>query len=326
MGRYLVTGVAGFIGSRVAELLLEGGSEVHGLDNLNDAYDPALKQWRLERLRSRADLQFDKVDIVDREALTAVWNPDSYDAIINLAARAGVRPSVREPALYIETNVLGTLNLLELARERGVAKFVQASTSSLYGAQTPRPFREDAAIGRPLSPYASSKGAAEMLCHNYHYLHGLDVSILRYFTVYGPAGRPDMSIFRFIQWIAEDNPLRLYGDGEQERDFTFIDDIARGTLAALKPLGYEVINLGSDHPVRMEHVISLIEAYLEQPARIERLPEAPGDVRATWADIGKARELLGWQPEISLEEGLKASVDWYMAERAWARSVDTQDL
>lgn len=326
MGRYLVTGVAGFIGSRVAELLLEAGSEVHGLDNLNDAYDPALKQWRLERLRSRADLQFDKVDIVDREALTAVWNPDSYDAIINLAARAGVRPSVREPALYIETNVLGTLNLLELARERGVAKFVQASTSSLYGAQTPRPFREDAAIGRPLSPYASSKGAAEMLCHNYHYLHGLDVSILRYFTVYGPAGRPDMSIFRFIQWIAEDNPLRLYGDGEQERDFTFIDDIARGTLAALKPLGYEVINLGSDHPVRMEHVISLIEAYLEQPARIERLPEAPGDVRATWADIGKARELLGWQPEISLEEGLKASVDWYMAERAWARSVDTQDL
>ena len=326
MGRYLVTGVAGFIGSRVAELLLEAGSEVHGLDNLNDAYDPALKKWRLERLRHNTSVQFDQVDIVDREALSAIWRPESYDAIINLAARAGVRPSVREPALYIETNVLGTLNLLELARERVVPKFVQASTSSLYGAHTPRPFHEEAAIGRPLSPYASSKGAAEMLCHNYHYLHGLDVSILRYFTVYGPAGRPDMSIFRFIQWIAEDKPLRLYGDGEQERDFTFIDDIARGTVAALKGLGYEVINLGSDHPVRMDQVISLIEAYLEQPARVERLPEAPGDVRATWADIGKAKELLGWQPEISLEEGLKASVDWYLAERTWARTVDTQDL
>ena len=181
MGRYLLTGAAGFIGSRVADLLLDGGHDVHGLDNLNDAYDPALKHWRLGRIRDRAHMRFDQVDITDRAVLAEIWEPDGYDAIINLAARAGVRPSVAKPEIYIETNVLGALNLLELARQRGVSKFVLASTSSLYGEKNAMPFREDANISRPLSPYASSKGAAEMLCHNYHHLHGLDVSILRYF-------------------------------------------------------------------------------------------------------------------------------------------------
>jgi UDP-glucuronate 4-epimerase len=326
VGRYLVTGAAGFIGSKVAEFLLRDGHQVHGIDNLNDAYDPRLKRWRLERIQGDENLQFDEIDIVDRNGLSAAWMPESYDGIINLAARAGVRPSVRMPEVFIETNVIGALNLLELARERGVEKFVQASTSSLYGEHNPMPFREDADISRPFSPYASSKGAAEMLCHNFHHLNGLDVTILRYFTVYGPAGRPDMSIFRFIQWIAEGRPLRLYGDGLQERDFTFVDDIARGTIAALRPLGFEVINLGGDHPVRMNEVIRLIESYLEEQAHVQQLETAPGDIRATWADIHKAKQLLGWKPEVPLEVGVKAAVDWYLRERAWAKTIDTQDI
>jgi UDP-glucuronate 4-epimerase len=326
MGRYLVTGAAGFIGSKVVEFLLRDGHQVHGIDNLNDAYDPRLKRWRLERIQRDGKLHFDEIDIVDRAGLARAWKPESYDAIINLAARAGVRPSVRNPEIFIQTNVIGALNLLELARERGVSKFVQASTSSLYGEHNPMPFREDADISRPLSPYASSKGAAEMLCHNYHHLHGLDVTILRYFTVYGPAGRPDMSIFRFIQWIAEGQPLRLYGDGLQERDFTYIDDIARGTIAAIRPLGFEVINLGGDRPVKMNQVIEWIEGYLEERARVEQLEVAPGDIRATWADIRKAGELLDWQPEVTLEAGVKAAVDWYLQQRSWASTVDTQDI
>ena len=326
MGRYLLTGAAGFIGSRIAEFLLDGGHDVHGLDNLNDAYDPALKRWRLARIRDHAHMRFDQVDITDRSVLAETWAPENYDAVINLAARAGVRPSVAKPEIYIATNVLGALNLLELARQRGVSKYVLASTSSLYGEKNAMPFREDADISRPLSPYASSKGAAEMLCHNYHHLHGLDVTILRYFTVYGPAGRPDMSIFRFIQWIAEGKPLRLYGDGLQERDFTFIDDIARGTIAAARPLGFEVINLGSDRPVKMNDVIKLIEGYLEEKANVVQTEAVPGDIRATWADIRKAGELLGWRPEVSLEAGVKAAVDWYLQERSWASKIDTQDI
>jgi UDP-glucuronate 4-epimerase len=326
MGRYLVTGAAGFIGSKVAEFLLQDGHQVHGIDNFNDAYDPRLKRWRLEQLQGDPNLQFDPIDIVDRSKLAEVWQPGGYDAIINLAARAGVRPSVAKPEIYIETNVLGALNLLELARERGVPKFVLASTSSLYGESNPMPFREDANISRPLSPYASTKGAAEMLCHNYHHLHGLDVTILRYFTVYGPAGRPDMSIFRFIQWIAEGRTLRLYGDGLQERDFTYIDDIARGTIAGTRPLGFEVINLGGDRPFKMNQVIELIEGYLEEKAIIDQMEVAPGDIRATWADIRKAGELLDWSPQVPLEAGVKAAVDWYLQERSWASTIDTQDI
>jgi nucleoside-diphosphate-sugar epimerase len=221
--------------------------------------------------------------------------------------------------------MIGTLNLLDLCRQRGVGKFVQASTSSLYGGHNARPFREDTDISRPLSPYAATKGAAELLCHTYHYLHDLDVSVLRYFTVYGPAGRPDMSVFRFIQWIAEGRPVIIYGDGLQERDFTYVDDIARGTVAALRPLGYEVINLGGDRPVRLLEVVHKIEALLGKEAMLEHRPSAPGDVRATWADIRKARSLLGWKPKVSLEAGLEACVAWYLAERSWTAQVDTAD-
>lgn len=322
---YLLTGAAGFIGARVAEVLLEQGHRVVGMDNLNTAYDRRLKEWRLRRLQAQSGFEFRRVDISDRAALRQGWGDQSYEAVLNLAARAGVRQSVRDPWAYYQSNVIGTLNLLELCRELRVSKFVQASTSSLYGAVNPRPFREDADLSRPLSPYAASKGAAELLCHSYHALYGLDISVLRYFTVFGPAGRPDMSVFRFVQWIAEGRPVIVYGDGHQERDFTFVDDIARGTVAALQPLGYEVINLGGDHPTPLRSVIEQIESLLGRPARVEYRPTSPADVRATWADVSKARRLLGWAPTTGLGTGLEACIEWYLAERGWARTVDTTD-
>jgi UDP-glucuronate 4-epimerase len=325
MARYLLTGAAGFIGSHVAEDLLSNGHQVVGLDNLNDAYDLRLKKWRLARLEARKDFVFHEVDIVERESLDAACGDGDFSAVINLAARAGVRQSVRTPGLYYQTNVIGTLNLLDLCRRSGIQKFVQASTSSLYGAHNPRPFKENADISRPLSPYAASKGAAELLCYSYHHLYGLDITILRYFTVYGPAGRPDMSVFRFIQWIAENKPLILYGDGYQERDFTYVGDIAHGTLSALRPLGFEIVNLGGDHPVSIIEVIRRIENLLGKQAAIDQHGQAPADVRATWADINKARDLLEWEPQVSLQAGLETTVNWYLTEREWASRVDTTD-
>ncbi|HMK08056.1 MAG TPA: NAD-dependent epimerase/dehydratase family protein [Anaerolineales bacterium] len=325
MAAYVVTGAAGFIGAALAERLLDDGHRVIGIDNLNDAYDRRLKDWRLARLRPRPTFRFEAVDITDRPALEAALGAEPYDAIFNLAARAGVRPSMKRPAVYFATNVDGALQLLEAARERGIPKFIQASTSSLYGAHNPRPFAESADISRPLSPYAASKGAAELLCHAYHHLHGLDITILRYFTVYGPAGRPDMSLFRFVQWIAEGRPLQLFGDGRQERDFTYRDDIVEGTIAAARPLGFEVINLGSDQPLSLLDIITRLEGLLGQRARLEFHDEAPGDVRATWADIRRAHDRLGWAPRTRLDDGLARCVEWYRAEQSWARTIDTTE-
>jgi UDP-glucuronate 4-epimerase len=223
----------------------------------------------------------------------------------------------------VDSNVAGTLNLLELCRAGGVKKFVLASTSSLYGAGTPQPFREDAPTDRPLSPYAASKKAAEVMCYTYHYLYGMDVSVLRYFTVYGPAGRPDMSLFRFVQWISEGKPILLYGDGG-ERDFTYVEDIARGTAAALKPLGYEIINLGSDHPVKVRDVITQVETCTGKKAEVKNQPRHPADVPTTWADISKARALLGWEPQTKLEDGIAKLVEWYRAEQSWASQISTE--
>jgi nucleoside-diphosphate-sugar epimerase len=240
---------------------------------------------------------------------------------VNLAARAGVRPSVENPWVYYQANCDGTLNLLDLCRRYRVPKFLLASTSSLYGAHNPVPYREDADTNRPLSPYAASKKAAETIAYTYHYLHQIDVSVVRYFTVYGPAGRPDMSIFRFTRWMSEGDPLVLFGDGTQQRDFTYVDDIARGTIAALRPLGYEVINLGGDRPVSMASVIEEISRLVGKPPRVERRPAHPADVPATWADIGKARALLAWAPTVSLEEGLRRTVQWYRENRTLASSL-----
>ena len=324
----LVTGCAGFIGWKVSELLLQEGHTVLGIDNINNAYDARLKRWRLEQIEAHPNFSFHQLDITDRLALRHLFNSQSeihnprFRAVINLAARAGVRQSVENPWVYYETNVTGTLNLLELCRESKVEKFLLASTSSLYGASNTRPFREDANTDGPLSPYAASKKAAEALCYTYHYLHGLDVTVLRYFTVYGPAGRPDMSIFRFIRWIAEGDPVIVYGDGTQERDFTYVDDIARGTILGLKPRGYEVINLGGDQPASVKAVVAHLEDMLGKPARIERKPIHPADVPATWADISRAKRSLGWEPHTSLEQGLQAAVAWYRSNRHWARGIE----
>lgn len=324
--RYIVTGAAGFIGSRVAEQLLDAGAEVVGLDNLNEAYDTRLKRWRLQRLQARTGFRFHQVDICDRDAIAAVFRDrPSADAILNLAARAGVRPSVADPWIYSDANYTGTLNLLDVCVRHDIPKFVLSSTSSLYGAEHERPFVESAPTDRPLSPYAASKKAAEVLCYTYHHLHGIDVTALRYFTVYGPAGRPDMAPFRFVQWIREGRPLRLYGDGLQERDFTYVDDVARGTVAALRPVGYEVVNLGSDRPVPLMDVIRLIERLTDARANIERHDMHRADVRATWASIAKAAALLDWRPETDLETGFRHLVEWYDANRDWAREIRTDE-
>lgn len=322
----LLTGAAGFIGANVAHLLLDTGAKVIGVDNLNTAYDPQLKHWRLRGLRKREGFTFHQVDISHLSSVEELFvsSKARLHGVVNLAARAGVRPSVEDPWSYLDTNVNGTLNLLELCRRYGVEKFVLASTSSLYGKHNRRPYKEDADTSRPLSPYAASKKAAETLCHTYHALHDLDVTVLRYFTVYGPAGRPDMSVFRFVRWIAEEEPLVLYGDGSQERDFTYVDDIARGTVAALRPLGYEVINLGGDRPASISSMVGMLEGKLGKKARLRRYEMHPADVPATWADIGKARELLNWEPRIPLEEGLQKTVAWYLEQRDWARKVILQ--
>jgi len=327
MPRYLVTGAAGFIGARVAALLLEQGHQVVGIDSLNNAYDVRLKQWRLQQLQARPGFAFSRGDLSDRVVIETLWNKhdgNALDAVINLAARAGVRQSTENPYVYFETNVSGTLNLLELARVGGVKKFVLASTSSLYGAENPRPFTEDANTDKPLSPYAASKKAAEAMCYTWHFLYGIDTTVLRYFTVYGPAGRPDMSMFRFVQRISEGKPIVLYGDGSQERDFTYVDDIARGTAAAIQPLGCETINLGGDRPVKIRDIIAMVEELTGRKAVIEQQPAHPADVPATWADISKARKLLHWEPQTKLEDGVSQLVRWYRAEQSWASQISTE--
>lgn len=302
--------------------MLAAGHEVIGIDNVNDAYDISMKNWRIDQLRGKPDFTFHQLDICRKEQLRELFS-SNVDGVINLAARAGVRQSVENPWIYFETNVTGTLNLLELSKEFGINKFVLASTSSIYGSSTSQPLREDAPSSQPLSPYAASKKGAEVLCHTYHYLHGIDVTILRYFTVYGPAGRPDMSLFRFVQWISEGNPVTVFGDGEQSRDFTFVDDIARGTVAALKPLGYQIINLGSDKPIRLIEAIRMVEEMVGEKANIEYEPRHSADVLSTWADITKAEKLLGWQPHHEFKEGVQSLVDWYQSNRSWAKHVVT---
>ena len=337
MKRYLVTGAAGFIASKVIDLLLQAGHQVVGVDNLNDAYDTRLKRWRLAQFEGNQDFRFHQLDIADREAISARFKGDSkttdgpsaeqepYSAVINLAARAGVRPSVENPQVYYQTNCDGVLNLLDLCRDFAVAKFVQASTSSLYGAGNRLPYTEDDNTDRPLSPYAASKKAAETLAYTYHHLHGLDITAFRYFTVYGPAGRPDMSVFRFVRRIAEGEPIVVFGDGTQSRDFTYVDDIARGTVAGTKPFGYEVINLGSDRPVKLSAIIEQIGQLLGREPIIEYLPGHPADVPATWANVEKAHQLLDWTPQISIEEGLQRCVDWYRENRDTLLPIELGD-
>lgn len=326
MKKFLVTGSAGFIASRVVGLLLDAGHQVVGVDNLNDYYDVRLKNWRLDRLSESPcsdQFTFLRLDVEDLHGLQGLFSDHGpFDAVLNLAARAGVRYSMKNPSVYLSTNVGGTLNVLDCMRASGCGKIILASTSSLYAGQ-PMPFSEELAVNEPLSPYAVTKKAAELMCHSYRKLYGIDVSILRYFTVYGPAGRPDMSPFRFVRWIAEGEPIELFGDGSQSRDFTYVDDIAAGTVAALRPVGYEIINLGGGrHPVSLNEVIRILEDLLGKKARIEQQPFHEADVKETWAEIEKADRLLGWRPKVSLEEGLRRTVDWYLENRDWVKELN----
>jgi len=322
MKTVLLTGVAGFIASRTAKVFLDKGISVVGVDNLNDYYDVKLKNYRLTELNKTKGFTFYKGDIEDRQFLESLFQQYQFDAVVNLAARAGVRYSMTNPFVYLSTNAMGTLNLLELMKEFGVNKMVLASTSSLYAGQQ-MPFTEDLAVNEPISPYAASKKAAEVMCYSYKHLYNLDISIVRYFTVFGPAGRPDMSIFRFIKWVDEGTPIELFGDGTQSRDFTYVEDIARGTvLATEKKVGYEILNLGGgQEPITMNKVIKMIEILLGKKAIVINKPFHKADLLETSADISKAEKLLGWKPSISFEEGLSLTIDWYKENKNWLTSV-----
>ncbi len=321
MKNVLLTGAAGFIGWKTGEFLLERGFNVIGVDNMNSYYDVRLKKWRLNQLKKYENFKFYELDIENIGALEVLFEDNQIDVVLNLAARAGVRYSIVNPHVYLSTNAQGTLNLLEVMRKHNVKKMVLASTSSLYAGQ-PMPFKEDLPVNTPISPYAASKKAAEVMAYTYHYLYGMDITVVRYFTVYGPAGRPDMSIFRFIKWIDEGHPIELYGDGSQARDFTYVDDIAEGTIKAMKEVGYEIINLGGGkNPISLNYVISKIEEYLGKKAKINYKPFHKADLKETWADITKAELLLGWKPKVSFEEGLKRTVEWYIKNRDWLKDV-----
>ena len=322
MAHYLVTGAAGFIGARTSEMLLEQGHSVVGIDNMNDAYDPRMKEYRLRNLQANQGFSFHKADITEKPVID-LFRSDKFDGVIHLAARAGVRFSVENPWVFLESNVLGTLNMLEVCRQFGCKKIVMASTSSIYGENPPYPTPETASSSEPLQPYAASKKGAEALTHSYHHLYDIDVTIVRYFTVYGPAGRPDLAMFRFVQWITEGQPVRINGDGTQSRGFTYIDDIVRGTIAALKPVGYEIVNLGGHEVITINGLVELIEELTGRKADVKYGPPNLADMFTNWADVSKAREMLGWQPQVTLKEGVGHLIDWYNQERGWARDVLT---
>jgi nucleoside-diphosphate-sugar epimerase len=323
MGHYLVTGAAGFIGSRTSQMLIGQGHTVVGIDNINDAYDPRIKEYRLGKLQALKGFEFVRDDISDRAILSrkSPVTDRAFDGVINLAARAGVRYSVDNPWAFLESNVTGTLNMLEVCRQFGCNKFILASTSSIYGENPEYPTPETASSSEPLQPYAASKKGAEALAHSYHHLYDIDVSVVRYFTVYGPAGRPDLAIFRFVKWIIEGEPIRINGDGKQSRGFTYVDDIARGTIAALKPLGYEIFNLGGHEVITINGLVELVEELTGKKANVQYGPPNLADMYMNQANVTKARDLLGWNPQVKLAEGIKNLIDWYYAEREWAKEI-----
>ena len=322
MGKYLITGAAGFIGARTSEMLINDGHTVVGIDNLNNAYDLRMKEYRLKRLQALSGFDFHKLDISDKTIIEH-FKGEKFDGVVNLAAWAGVRASVKNPWIYVDSNMTGTLNMLELCRHSGLGTFIVASTSSIYGENPPYPTPESASSNEPLQPYAASKKGAEAMTHAYHHLYGIDATIVRFFTVYGPAGRPDLSIFRFVQWISEGRPVRVNGDGEQSRGFTYIDDIARGVISALKPVGYEIINLGGHEVITINNLVKLVEDVVGKKAVIQYGPPDLADMRSNWADVSKARALLGWEPQYTMRAGIEKLVEWYNTERDWAKDILT---
>ncbi|HET6372874.1 MAG TPA: NAD-dependent epimerase/dehydratase family protein [Candidatus Polarisedimenticolia bacterium] len=314
MGTILVTGGAGFIGSHLVERLLARGDHVVALDNFDPYYDPAIKRRNLEQAlasRGGGECRFVEADIRDAKAMQLVFEAETPAAVVHLAARAGVRPSIEDPLLYEEVNVRGTAVLLEACRRHGVNRFLFGSSSSVYGDSTEVPFSEDARVDRPVSPYAATKVAGELLCSTYHHLFGLNVFALRFFTVYGPRQRPEMAIHKFARLILEGKPLPRFGDGRTERDYTYIDDILDGVVKALdKVSGYGVYNLGESRRVSLTALIGLLEKALGRRALVEPMPEQPGDVKMTCADIRRARADLGYNPRVPIEEGIVRFAAW----------------
>jgi UDP-glucuronate 4-epimerase len=318
MKRILITGGAGFIGSHLVDRLLrEGDWQISVVDDFNNFYDPAIKRENVRAHLRTASWELHEVDIRDRLALKAVAAGKRFDCIVHLAGRAGVRPSLTQPLLYSETNINGTLNLLELAREHNVKQFVFGSSSSVYGLNSKVPFSEDDPIFHPISPYAATKAAGELLCHTYSHLHAVRCVCLRFFTVYGARQRPDLAIHKFARLITQGEPIPVFGDGTTCRDYTYIDDVIAGVRAAIDYTAsdYEVINLGESRTVELRELISLLEKELDQKAIVDRQPLQPGDVPLTYADITKARALLGYNPQTQIEDGLHRFVEWFRAER-----------
>lgn len=314
--RILVTGGAGFIGSHLVERLLAGGHEVAILDDFNEYYDPQIKHENIAALAD--DVAIHRVDLRDSAAVRTLFHGEKFDAIAHLAARAGVRPSISHPQLYYDTNVMGTLHLLEAARVTGVERFVFASSSSVYGISKAVPFSEDLHLTQTISPYAASKIAGEFLCSSYSHLYKMRIVALRYFTVYGPRQRPDLAIHQFTRRIHAGKSIDQFGDGTTRRDYTYIDDIIQGTLAAFAYEGalFDVFNLGENETITLRDLIAAIEKTLGRPAKINRLPEQPGDVPLTCADISKARKLLGYDPKTPFNDGLPKFVDWFLGSEA----------
>jgi UDP-glucuronate 4-epimerase len=314
MKNILITGGAGFIGSHLTDqLLAEGGWNVTVIDDFNDFYEPAIKYENISQHAENPAFQAVEVDIRDRLPLERIFGEGNFTAVVHLAARAGVRPSLKEPELYIATNINGTLNLLELVRKHNIKQFVFGSSSSVYGINTKVPFAEEDPVRQPISPYAASKAAGELLCHTYSHLYDMRCVCLRFFTVYGARQRPDLAIHKFARLMDAGQPIPIFGDGTTRRDYTYIDDIISGVRAAIDyhESNYEVINLGESRTVALHELVSLLEKELGQKAVIDRRPVQPGDVPQTFADITKARRLLGYNPQTQIEDGIKRFVEWF---------------
>jgi UDP-glucuronate 4-epimerase len=319
MKNFLITGGAGFIGSHLVDRLLATDVEhITVIDDFNDFYDPGIKRANITEHLKDSRYQLNEVDIRDQPSLQQVFRNNNFDCVVHLAARAGVRPSLTEPQLYTETNINGTLNLLELARQNNIKQFVFGSSSSVYGINAKVPFSEDDPIRQPISPYAATKGAGELLCHTYSHLYGLRCICLRFFTVYGPRQRPDLAIHKFARLITEGKSIPVFGDGTTRRDYTYVDDIIDGVMAAIvyDKRDYEVINLGESRTVELRELIQLLEKELDTHATVDRQPPQPGDVPQTFADITKARALLGYDPKTQIEEGLRRFVEWFRMQNA----------
>jgi UDP-glucuronate 4-epimerase len=309
----LITGGAGFIGSHLAEKLLRNGHSVHCLDNFNDYYNPAIKRNNIVWASQHSQYRFSQGDILDESFLKALFSQTRFDCIVHLAARAGVRPSIQEPLLYEKVNVQGTMHLLELCKQHDIKKFVFASSSSVYGANKQVPFSEDDRVDNPVSPYAATKKAGELVCYTYHTLYQISVTCLRFFTVYGPRQRPDMAIHKFTQLIADNRPIPVFGSGKAKRDFTYIDDIIQGVEGAIAHCDqYHIYNLGESKTVELLYLIDLLQTALRKKATIQFYPDQPGDVPITFADIHRAQTDLNYNPQTPIEEGIKLFIKWFL--------------